>query len=226
MATTTGQRVAIWIIAIALTAGTIGGFLAMMAAPANEAREKAQLDEAMALYQSREVERNKKVEAQANALSEKYYADFSEYTSKVEKFDKADVKELKKEDLKVGDGAEIDGNTKFAAYYVGWNPAGKVFDQSIKDGKLGPPITIADGLDKASLIEGWKEGMKGMKIGGVRMLSIPSDKAYGAQGQGEDIPANSPLKFIVMAIPEPEQIPPSEVPELVKKEYLKYGVQL
>jgi len=96
----------------------------------------------------------------------------------------------------------VTGTTVFAAYYIGWNPKGKVFDQSIDTttNTLKAPLDVATGLDSASLISGWKEGMKGMKIGGVRVLTIPSDKAYGETAQGDDIPANTPLKFVVMAI--------------------------
>ena len=116
----------------------------------------------------------------------------------------------------IGEGEEINGTTKFAAYYIGWNPKGKVFDQSIDGTKLKSPLYDAvglnAGLDSASLIEGWKEGMKGMRIGGVREITIPSDKAYGERGQGDDIPANTPIKFVVMAIDAPASIPQPEVP--------------
>ena len=50
-----------------------------------------------------------------------------------------------------------------------------------------------------------------MRLGGVRELTIPSDKAYGEKGQGNDIPANTPLKFIVMAVPKPVTIDTSEL---------------
>ena len=74
------------------------------------------------------------------------------------------------------------------------------------------------------MIEGWKKGLVGMKIGGVRELSIPSDLAYGKNGSGEKIPADTPLKFIVMAIPQPEEIPEVEMPQLVKDYYKRlYG---
>ena len=121
------------------------------------------------------------------------------------------MKELSSEDLVVGDGEEIKDNTAFAAYYIGWNPKGKVFDQSIKDGKLDAPFAVESGLKSASVITGWKEGIKGMRLGGVRELTIPSDKAYGEKGQGNDIPANTPLKFIVMAVPKPATIDTSEL---------------
>lgn len=48
--------------------------------------------------------------------------------------------------------------------------------------------------------------MKGMKIGGVREVTIPSDKAYGETGQGNIIPPNTPLRFVIMAIDMPAQI--------------------
>ena len=51
-----------------------------------------------------------------------------------------------------------------------------------------------------------------MKIGGVRELTIPADKAYGDKAQGDKIPANSPLKFVVMAIEKPADIPEPEMP--------------
>ena len=52
-----------------------------------------------------------------------------------------------------------------------------------------------------------------MKVGGVRELTIPSDLAYGETGSGDSIPANTPLKFVIMTIPTPtaiEQPMPSE----------------
>jgi FKBP-type peptidyl-prolyl cis-trans isomerase len=91
----------------------------------------------------------------------------------------------------------------------GWNPKGVVFDQSISDGKLIAPIA------GGNLITGWNEGVIGMKIGGVRELSIPSDKAYGSTGSGDNIPPNTPIKFIVMIIPKVEDVP-------VPAELLKY----
>jgi len=53
-----------------------------------------------------------------------------------------------------------------------------------------------------------------MKVGGVRELTIPASLAYGEQGSGADIPANTPIKFILMIIPTPATIQPS--PELLK----------
>ena len=47
------------------------------------------------------------------------------------------------------------------------------------------------------MIKGWDEGVKGMKVGGMRKLVIPSDMAYGPRAMGDVIPANSALVFEV-----------------------------
>lgn len=227
MATTRGQRWGIWIIAGTMLVGTIGGFIAMMVAPANEARDRAALEAAQKQYSEATAAYQKTVEQKATEYAARHYGQIASYTARVAAFDAAAVTELKKEDLKVGDGEEITAQSVFAAYYIGWNPKGEIFDQSIADGKLKEFLytgSLDGGLGKASLIQGWKQGMVGMKIGGVRELTIPASLAYGEAGSGDKIPANTPLKFIVMAVPKPADKP--EIPELLKKEYKKYGIDV
>jgi FKBP-type peptidyl-prolyl cis-trans isomerase len=113
-------------------------------------------------------------------------------------------------DLKVDDGATLISTTAYSAYYIGWNPKGVVFDQSIENGALKAPIT------GGNLITGWNEGVVGMKIGGVREITIPSDKAYGATGSGDNIPPNTPIKFVVMVIPKVSDIP---MPQILQDYY-------
>lgn len=225
MATTKSQRIGIWVIAGMMFLGTIGGFIAMIVAPGNEAKDQAALKKAQEEYSKTISERQKKVEAQTSELSQKYYGKFAEFGSRVGAFEAGDVKELGKEDLIEGDGAEVKDDTKFAVYYIGWNAKGEVFDQSIADGKLKEPLAI-DGPAKTSVIQGWKEGLIGMKIGGVRELTIPADKAYGNQAQGDKIPANSPLKFVIMAIEKPADIPQPEMPEIIKRYYRSRGLNV
>ena len=225
MATTKSQRIGIWVIAGMMFLGTIGGFIAMIVAPGNEAKDQAALKKAQDEYSKTISERQKKVEAQTSELSQKYYGKFAEFGSRVSAFEASDVKELGKEDLVEGDGAEVKDDTKFAVYYIGWNAKGEVFDQSIADGKLKEPLAI-DGPAKTSVIQGWKEGLIGMKIGGVRELTIPADKAYGNQAQGDKIPANSPLKFVIMAIEKPADIPQPEMPEIIKRYYRSRGLNV
>ena len=226
MATKKSQRIGIWVIAGVMLMGTIGGFIAMMVQPGNEAKDQAALRKAQDEYKKATSEYQKKVDAQAAELSGAHYATFSQYMTRVAAFTPDDIKELKTEDLVIGEGAEVGNDTKFAAYYIGWNPKGEVFDQSIEDGKLKAPIMI-DGLAGSSVIAGWKEGLIGMKVGGVRELTIPSDKAYGDKSQGDKIPANTPLKFVVMAIDRPVDIPEPQIPDTLKKWYKEvHGISL
>ena len=201
MATPKHQRIGIWIIAVVMLVGTLGSFAIIILADKNQKVDTAKSQELQAQYQKIINEYQAKVDAQAGELSGKYYAEFSQYASVPAAFEADSVKELTKEDLKVGDGEEVKAGKGNVAYYIGWNPKGKVFDQSIDGDKLKAPFPI----DNA--IEGWKEGAEGMKVGGVRLITIPAAKAYGEQGSGEDIPANTPLKFIMFVIPTPEKIP-------------------
>ena len=217
MATTKGQRIGLWVIAGAMMVGTIGGFIAMMVAPGNEAREQAELQEAQEKWQADQKEVTTKREAQ----STEYYEQFSQYSSRVAEFSSEGIDELKTEDLKVGDGEKVTDTTELGVFYIGWNPSGEVFDQSIEEETLKTALAI-DGPANAAVIEGWKKGLVGMKIGGVRELTIPSAQAYGEAGSGDKIPADTPLKFVVMAVPA---IPDAETPQIVKDYYKRmYGV--
>lgn len=225
MATTRGQRLGIWIITGTLAIGTIGGFIAMMVQPGNDAKDQAELQQAQEDYKKATTEWQKKVDAQTAELNSKYHGKFSGFSTRVSAFEAAGVKELGKEDLVVGDGAEVKDDTKFAVYYIGWNAKGEIFDQSTNSGKLKAPFAV-NGPAHTSVIQGWKEGLIGMKIGGVRELTIPADKAYGNKSQGDKIPANSPLKFVVMAIEKPAEIPRPEMPEVIKRYYRSRGLNV
>ncbi len=218
MATKKSQRIGIWVIALVLFVGTIGSFAVIILANENTAKESKLAKDMQEEYSKKYQEYTEAVKKQADELSLKYYPTFSQYASRVSEFNLDSVKELSKVDLVVGSGSEISADTAYAAYYVGWNPKGKIFDQSIADGKLKAPLAVTAG---SGLITGWKEGVKGMKIGGVREIAIPSDQAYGEKGQGDNIPPNTPLKFIVMAIEPPATIAEPQMPQELMK--LLYG---
>jgi FKBP-type peptidyl-prolyl cis-trans isomerase len=201
MSTTRSQRIGIWVIAIVLTIGTIGSFFVIILANDNSAKDSASQQALQDKYNKLMADYQAKVDAQTKQLSEQYYPILSQFTDKVSTFNADDVKSLTTTDLKDGDGATIDDKTTYSAYYIGWNPEGKIFDQSIDNGKLKAPIA------GSGLIEGWTKGVVGMKLGGVRELTIPADQAYGDKGSGDLIPPHTPIKFIVLAIPTPATIP-------------------
>lgn len=98
------------------------------------------------------------------------------------------------EDLTEGTGPEAAVGSAITVHYLGTLMDGTKFDSSYDRGQ---PITF--GLNPGSLIDGWIEGIPGMKTGGKRKLTIPAAKAYGNRSIG-DIPANSDLIFEVELI--------------------------
>ena len=93
-------------------------------------------------------------------------------------------------DVKEGKGDPVKAGGKVKVHYTGWLLDGKVFDSSVKRNE---PIEFP--LNR--VIKGWQEGIPGMKPGGVRLLKIPADLAYGDRGAGNDIPPGATLVFEV-----------------------------
>ena len=99
---------------------------------------------------------------------------------------------LQMEDLVVGTGPEAKKGQTVSVHYTGWLTDGKKFDSS-KD--HGQPFSFA--LGRGQVIQGWDEGVVGMKVGGRRKLTIPPEMGYGNQGFPGAIPPNSTLVFEV-----------------------------
>ena len=97
---------------------------------------------------------------------------------------------LKYWDLKVGTGTEAVKGKTVSVHYTGWLTNGKKFDSSVDAGR---PLEFRIGA--GNVIEGWEEGVAGMKVGGQRKLEIPPALAYGQQGYPGVIPPNSTLIF-------------------------------
>jgi FKBP-type peptidyl-prolyl cis-trans isomerase FkpA len=96
------------------------------------------------------------------------------------------------EDVVVGEGAVAEAGQQVSVHYTGWLLDGTKFDSS-KD--RNDPFDF--GLGRRQVIAGWDEGVQGMKIGGIRKLTIPSQLGYGARGAGGLIPPNATLVFEV-----------------------------
>jgi len=98
------------------------------------------------------------------------------------------------EDIKIGEGYEIKASNVVLAHYHGTLKAdGTVFDSSFERGEPVPfPLN--------GVIKGWGIGVPGMKVGGVRRLTIPAALAYGEQSPDPKIPANSDMVFVIQVI--------------------------
>ena len=102
------------------------------------------------------------------------------------------VTELKIEDIKVGDGIVATSGKVVSVHYTGTLTDGTKFDSS-KD--RGTPFEF--NLGAGQVIAGWDKGVVGMKVGGIRKLTIPSDMAYGPNGIPGVIPGGATLVFEV-----------------------------
>lgn len=102
------------------------------------------------------------------------------------------MEELKIEDITVGTGAEAVAGKKITVNYSGTLTDGTKFDSSYD---RGTPFSFTLGVGE--VVQGWDKGFTGMKIGGKRKLTIPSELGYGANGAGGVIPPNATLIFEV-----------------------------
>ena len=101
--------------------------------------------------------------------------------------------QLELEDLEVGAGEEATPGRTVEVHYVGvsWS-TGKQFDASWDRGD-----TFKFGLGKGQVIQGWDEGVVGMKVGGRRRITIPPMLGYGKRGAGGVIGPDETLVFVV-----------------------------
>jgi peptidylprolyl isomerase len=101
--------------------------------------------------------------------------------------------ELTSEDLEVGTGAEAVAGQPVTVHYVGvsWS-TGAEFDSSWDRGEF-----FSFPLGAGHVIQGWDQGVQGMKVGGRRRLTIPPEMGYGSRGAGGVIGPNETLVFVV-----------------------------
>lgn len=100
--------------------------------------------------------------------------------------------ELKIEDTLIGEGEEAVAGKLISVHYTGTLEDGTKFDSSLD---RGTPFEFT--LGAGQVIQGWEQGFSGMKVGGKRKLTIPSDLAYGQAGVPGAIPPNATLLFDV-----------------------------
>ena len=101
--------------------------------------------------------------------------------------------QLLSKDLVVGTGPEVTEGVTMQTHYdlVTWSDKQEL-DSSWSRGEPFP----LENVGRAQVIDGWNEGLLGMKQGGRRLLVVPPDKGYGDQAS-DSIPANSTLIFVV-----------------------------
>jgi FKBP-type peptidyl-prolyl cis-trans isomerase FkpA len=112
------------------------------------------------------------------------------------------IMELIKSDIKLGEGREAEKGLSVTVHYTGW-----LHDAKAKDGKGEKFDSSLDRrepfkfiLGVGQVIQGWDEGVNGMKIGGQRLITIPADMGYGSRGAGGVIPPDADLIFDVQLL--------------------------
>ena len=105
------------------------------------------------------------------------------------------VTELMMKDDVVGTGATAAAGDSVTVNYVGALTNGTIFDASASHQETVGGFTFS--LGAGQVIQGWDQGIVGMKVGGKRTLVIPAALAYGSQSPAPSIPANSDLVFQV-----------------------------
>ena len=101
-------------------------------------------------------------------------------------------------DLVVGTGTEATTGRSVTVQYTGWlyyPSASENKGTQIDTGTFGPFV-----LGSANIIQGWHQGIPGMRVGGRRRIVIPPSLAYGASGRPPSVPGNSTLLFEITLI--------------------------
>jgi len=193
------QRVVIIIVAVLMLGSIVLTYMLIVlnGSGSSSKSNEDQIAELTAQYQAKSEE----IETVAKPLSNKYFDEFVKYKSEVKAYNSANVNTagLETKDLKAGTGRTLaEGDTDYSAYYIGWCADGSIFDSSFDDNDN--PTSLKAPLDASiGLVEGWNQGVIGMKLGGVRQIAMSGALAYGDTQEicgGK----NSPLKFIVLAI--------------------------
>lgn len=105
------------------------------------------------------------------------------------------------EDLTVGTGAQAASGDTLIVTYTGWlYNSGKTDNKGTQFDATKPGVGFEVVLGKGRVIPGWDQGLVGMKVGGTRRLTIPSDLGYGPTGSLPTIPAYAGLVFEVSLV--------------------------
>ena len=99
---------------------------------------------------------------------------------------------LKYQDLVIGDGEVAKVGDDIVVHYTGWLTDENKFDSSVDRNN---PFDFTLGIGR--VIQGWDEGVTGMRVGGTRLLMIPAELGYGDLGSGASIPPGATLIFQV-----------------------------
>lgn len=191
------QRIIISVIAILMLGSFIASYAAIVAAGGGSSAPLTGED----LIAKYETEYNEKLAEFKNVTSNDFN-EFIQFKNHITAFNEtaANSNGLNYVDLKIGDGRELtDGDDNYLAYYVGFCANESIFDSTLNSNSEPTSFKTALNVKGMSLIEGWQIGVIGMKLGGIREITIPGELAYKDTMEICD-GLNKPLKFIIMTV--------------------------
>ena len=224
--TSTKQRIFIALIAIVMVGSVIASYAAIVI---NGGAAKSSSDTEIKVDEAKIAEYEEAYKAKESEFEKTTAGDFEKfikYKSEITAYNEtaANTNGVQTRDLKEGSGEAVTSDN-YLAYYVGWCADESVFDSSFND--KTNPTAFDKALDPSlGMIEGWNVGVDGMKLGGIREITIPSELAYGDQMEicgGK----NKPLKFMVMAVAKADPLKTlvAELDEAyMRLQYAYYGI--
>lgn len=195
------QRLIIGLIAFAMVASTVAMYVGVILSARSGQDSKTPASDRIEELNGLIAKKQQEIITSASPITKKYFPILKEYKKYVKAYNAktANTAGLVTKDLKVGNGRTLKAKDEnYYAFYIGFCANESIFDSSFDDFKK--PTSLKPPIPGAGLIKGWMEGIHGMKLGGVRELSIPSELAYKDQ---EICGAkNSPIRFILITIEE------------------------
>lgn len=199
------QRIFIALIAIIMLGSIVASYAAIIL---NGSKSSDSGDNAIS--EAKKQEYTEEYEELVDYFAEDTIEDFDEfiaYKSEIKAFNEESANEsgVQKKDLVIGTGEDLKSDgSNYLAYYVGYCADESIFDSTLDDTE--DPASFAKILDPSlGMIEGWTQGIEGMKIGGIRRITVPGPLAYGDAMEicgGK----NKPLRFLVMAVERDEDL--------------------
>lgn len=223
------QRIFIGVIAVLMLGSMVAGYALIVAggsgsSSATKETQSSISDEKKAEYK----EKYEKKKAEFAEATKDDFDKFIKYKSEIKAYNETTANEggVQVKDLKEGSGKALSTeDAEYLAYYVGWCADETVFDSSFDNND--EPKSFTKVLDASlGMIEGWVQGVDGMKLGGVRRITVPGELAYG---DSMEICGgyNKPLRFLVMAVEkkDPLKTMASELDAaFMRAQYAEYGI--
>lgn len=222
------QRVVIILIAVIMLGSIIASYAAIIlnggSSSSSSSTEGQISEEKVAEY----TEAYDKKVAEFTEATKPDFDEFINYKGEIKAFNETSANEsgVQVKELKEGTGEVINSEgTNYRAYYVGYCADESIFDSTFDD--QDNPTGFSKVLDPSlGMIEGWNQGVEGMKIGGIRRITVPGELAYGDSMEicGG---TNKPLRFLIMAVANEEPLT-SMAKELddayMRYQYAMYGI--